>query len=168
MVISSAIGPTRFGQALVAATEQGVCRVTFDLDPSIMMRKYPQAQLVEDSDAPLVRAALAAIDDPALATDLPIDCGGTPFQQRVWAELRLIPPGETRSYLDIARALGDPNATRAVGGANRANPLAVVIPCHRVVAADGTLGGYAWGLERKKELLAAETKQPQGTLPLMS
>ena len=89
---------------------------------------------------------------------------GTAFQQRVWADLRRIPPGETRSYLDIARAIGDPNATRAVGTANGANPIAIIVPCHRVVRNDGALGGYAGGLERKKALLAAETKEREGSL----
>jgi AraC family transcriptional regulator of adaptative response/methylated-DNA-[protein]-cysteine methyltransferase len=91
--------------------------------------------LSKTSRAPLLQATFAAIDDPELRASLPLDCGGTPFQQRVWAELRRIPPGETRSYLEIARALGDPKATRAVGSANGANRLAVIIPCHRVVNA---------------------------------
>ena len=129
-----------------------------------MQRRYPAAELVENPNAPLIEAALAAINDPALAASLPTDVPGTAFQQRVWAELRRIPPGETRSYLDIARALGDPNATRAVGTANGANPIAIIVPCHRVVRNDGSLGGYAGGLERKKDLLASETKHARGSL----
>lgn len=168
MIIRWAIGETRFGPALVAATERGLCRVSFDLDPSPLSRDHPGAELVEDGEAALVRGGLAAIDDPALAPAVPVDCGGTPFQQRVWAELRRIPPGETRSYLDIATALGDPRATRAVGTANGANPVAVIVPCHRVVRSDGSLGGYAGGLDRKRALLAAETGQRQGSLPLLS
>jgi AraC family transcriptional regulator of adaptative response/methylated-DNA-[protein]-cysteine methyltransferase len=116
----------------------------------------------------MIQAALEAIARPELAPALPTDVPGTVFQQRVWAELRKIPPGETRSYLDIARALGDPNATRAVGTANGANPIAIIVPCHRVVRNDGSLGGYAGGLERKRALLAAETKGSQGSLPLSS
>lgn len=159
---------SRFGPLLIAATERGLCRLTFDEDVTALSRRYPEAELVEDADAPLIRAALMAIDDPDRAVSLPTDVTGTAFQQRVWAELRKIPPGETRSYLDIARALGDPNATRAVGTANGANPIAIIVPCHRVVRSDGSLGGYAGGLERKKALLAAETKQSQASLPLMS
>jgi AraC family transcriptional regulator of adaptative response/methylated-DNA-[protein]-cysteine methyltransferase len=93
--------------------------------------------------------------------DLPLDVRGTVFQERVWAELRKIPVGETRSYADIAAAVGAPGATRAVGSANGANPIAVLVPCHRVVRSDGTLGGYAGGLERKRALLAAEGAAPE-------
>ena len=164
MIIHWAKVDSPFGPLLIAATERGLCRVSFDEDVDAMRRRYPSAELVENDGAPLIVAARAAIDDPALAASLPTDVSGTAFQQRVWAELRRIPPGETRSYLDIARALGDPNATRAVGTANGANPIAIIVPCHRVVRNDGTLGGYAGGLERKKDLLAAETKQSQGSL----
>lgn len=153
-----------FGPLLIAATERGLCRVSFDEEPEALRQRYPAAELVEDAGAPLIQAALAAVNDPALAASLPTDVSGTAFQQRVWAELRRIPPGETRSYLDIAKAIGDPNATRAVGTANGANPIAIIVPCHRVVRNDGALGGYAGGLERKKALLAAETKQREGSL----
>jgi len=153
-----------FGPLLIAATERGLCRVSFDEDEEKLRTRYPAAELVKNPDAPLIVAARAAIDDPTLAASLPTDVSGTAFQQRVWAELRRIPPGETRSYLDIARALGDPNATRAVGTANGANPIAIIVPCHRVVRNNGALGGYAGGLERKKDLLAAETKAGQGSL----
>jgi AraC family transcriptional regulator of adaptative response/methylated-DNA-[protein]-cysteine methyltransferase len=168
VVITWARVDSRFGPLLIAATERGLCRVSFDEDALALRRRYPAADLVEDSGAPLIRAAVAAIEDPARAAALPTDVSGTAFQQRVWAELRRIPAGETRSYLDIARALGDPRATRAVGTANGANPIAIIVPCHRVLRHDGSLGGYAGGLERKRELLAAETKPPQGSLPLPS
>lgn len=164
MIINWARVDSAFGPLLIAATERGLCRVSFDEDETALQRRYPAAELVENPEAPLIIAARAAIADPALAASLPTDVSGTAFQQRVWAELRRIPPGETRSYLDIARALGDPNATRAVGTANGANPIAIIVPCHRVVRNDGSLGGYAGGLERKKDLLAAETKQNQGSL----
>ena len=164
MVIDWARVDSGFGPLLIAATERGLCRVSFDEDVASLSARYPAAELIENPEAPLIVAARAAIDDPALAASLPTDVSGTAFQQRVWAELRRIPPGETRSYLDIARALGDPNATRAVGTANGANPIAIIVPCHRVVRNDGSLGGYAGGLERKKDLLAAETKQSQGSL----
>jgi AraC family transcriptional regulator of adaptative response/methylated-DNA-[protein]-cysteine methyltransferase len=156
MIIRWARVESRFGPLLVAATERGLCRLSFDEDEGLLARRYPAAELIEDREAPLIVAALAAIEDPALAASLPTDVSGTAFQQRVWAELRRIPPGETRSYLDIARALGDPNATRAVGTANGANPIAILVPCHRVVRHDGSLGGYAGGLERKRALLEAE------------
>jgi AraC family transcriptional regulator of adaptative response/methylated-DNA-[protein]-cysteine methyltransferase len=108
MVINWARVASRFGPLLIAATERGLCRVSFEEDVDALQRRYPAAELVENVEAPLIKAAVAAIDDPALAASLPTDVSGTAFQQRVWAELRRIPPGETRSYLDIARAIGDP------------------------------------------------------------
>jgi AraC family transcriptional regulator of adaptative response/methylated-DNA-[protein]-cysteine methyltransferase len=100
---------------------------------------------------------VAAVEQPGPdSAAIPLDVHGTAFQQRVWDELRRIPCGETRSYGELAAALGNPKASRAVGGANGANRIAVLIPCHRVIAADGTLGGYAWGLEIKAELLRRE------------
>ena len=104
----------------------------------------------------LISGVLAAIETPTAAHDLPIDVAGTAFQEAVWKELRKIPAGETRSYADIAVAIGDPKATRAVGTANGSNPIAVLVPCHRVIRSDGSLGGYAGGLDRKRKLLAAE------------
>ena len=103
-----------------------------------------------------MQASLQAIETPTAAPDLPIDVAGTAFQEAVWQELRKIPPGETRSYADIAAAIGEPGAVRAVGTANGSNPVAVLVPCHRVIRSDGTLGGYAGGLDRKRQLLAAE------------
>ncbi len=100
--------------------------------------------------------------------DLPIDVAGTAFQEAVWRELRKIPPGETRSYAEIAAAIGAPKAVRAVGSANGDNHVAVLIPCHRVIRSDGTLGGYAGGLDRKRKLLAAEGHQSAAPeLPLV-
>lgn len=156
MTINWAKVDSPFGELLIAATERGLCRVSFAEDVDALRRRYPAAELIENAQAPLIQAAIDAIRDPALAASLPTDVSGTAFQQRVWAELRRIPPGETRSYLDIARALGDPNATRAVGTANGANPIAIIVPCHRVVRHNGSLGGYAGGLERKQALLDAE------------
>lgn len=161
MIISWAKVNSPLGELLIAATEKGLCRVSFDEDIDALRRRYPAAELVEDQSAPLIQAALQAIGDPALAASLPTDVSGTVFQQRVWAELRRIPPGETRSYLDIARAIGDPKATRAVGTANGANPIAIIVPCHRVVRNDGALGGYAGGVERKRQLLDAEQCKQQ-------
>jgi len=166
MIIRYAAVDTDYGPLLIAATDKGLCHVNFDSSPERLQRDYPKAELVEDGSAPLIQATLAAIANPALAATLPVDVPGTAFQQRVWAELRKIPPGETRSYLDIARALGDPNATRAVGSANGKNPVAIIVPCHRVVRNDGSLGGYAGGLERKRALLEAESASAQGSLSL--
>jgi len=106
---------------------------------------------------PFLQALSAYFDGDARALDsVPVDLTGTEFQQEVWAALRTIPPGRTLSYGDLAKKIGRPTAVRAVGAANGANPVSLVIPCHRVIAADGTLGGYGWGLERKRWLLAHE------------
>ena len=99
---------------------------------------------------------MAAIEEPLAARELPIDVAGTAFQESVWRELRKIPPGETRSYAQIAAAIGQPGAVRAVGTANGDNHVAVLIPCHRVIRSDSSLGGYAGGLDRKRKLLASE------------
>ena len=103
---------------------------------------------------------MAAIESPLAARDLPIDVAGTAFQESVWRELRKIPAGETRSYAQIAAAIGQPKAVRAVGTANGDNHVAVLIPCHRVIRSDGSLGGYAGGLDRKRKLLASEGHHP--------
>ena len=156
-VVDSALGPL-----LVATTPKGICRLTFDESDGALRRNFPNATLVKDegSMAELVEGVLTAIDHPQSAPDLPIDVRGTAFQEAVWRELRKIPLGETRSYSDIACAIGDPKATRAVGTANGSNPVAVLVPCHRVIRADGTLGGYAGGLDRKRKLLKAEGADP--------
>jgi AraC family transcriptional regulator, regulatory protein of adaptative response / methylated-DNA-[protein]-cysteine methyltransferase len=152
-IARSALGPI-----LIAATSKGICRLTFDDSADVLARIFPNATLVEDdgSMAELVEGALAAIERPAAAAELPIDVAGTAFQEKVWLELRKIPPGETRSYAQIAAAIGQPGAVRAVGSANGDNHVAVLIPCHRVIRSDGSLGGYAGGLDRKRRLLDAE------------
>lgn len=145
------------GPLLIAATSKGICRLSFDESPDGLKRRFPNAQVVEDDGtmAPWAEAALAQVEHPT-AHDLPIDVRGTAFQEKVWQQLRKIPLGETRSYADIAEAIGDPKATRAVGTANGANPVAILVPCHRVIRSDGSLGGYAGGLDRKIRLLEAE------------
>ncbi len=149
------------GQMLIAATSKGICRLTFGDDEASLRRRFPKATIVEDRGGlkQLIDGALAAIERPAAAHDLPIDVAGTAFQEAVWRELRKIPPGETRSYAQIAAAIGQPGAVRAVGTANGDNHVAVLIPCHRVIRSDGTLGGYAGGLDKKRQLLAAEGHQ---------
>jgi len=158
------------GPMLVAATDKGICRLTFEEDEGSLRRIFPNAALVEDdgSMGELVAGALAAVERPGTAPDLPIDVAGTAFQEAVWRELRKIPPGETRSYAQIAAAVGKPGAVRAAGSANGANHVAVLIPCHRVVRSDGSLGGYAGGIERKRRLLEAEgvKAKAQGSLGL--
>jgi len=146
------------GPLLVAATHKGICRLTFDEDESALVRRFPNATIVPDDGtiSAWVEGALAAIEHPAAMPDLPIDVAGTAFQEAVWRELRKIPPGETRSYAEIAAAIGHPKAVRAVGTANGDNHICVLIPCHRVIRSDGSLGGYGGGLDRKKKLLAAE------------
>jgi AraC family transcriptional regulator of adaptative response/methylated-DNA-[protein]-cysteine methyltransferase len=161
---------TPLGRMLVAATSKGICRLTFDESVGALHRRFPNAdiQRADTAMASLIAGELAAIETPAAAHDLPIDVAGTAFQEAVWKELRKIPAGETRSYADIAAAVGDPKATRAVGTANGSNPIAVLVPCHRVIRSDGTLGGYAGGLDRKRKLLAAEGAgwKEQGSLDL--
>jgi AraC family transcriptional regulator of adaptative response/methylated-DNA-[protein]-cysteine methyltransferase len=151
------------GQMLIAATGKGICRLTFDDTEESLRRLFPNATIVEDAGGlkQLVEGALAAIERPLAMPDLPIDVAGTAFQEAVWRELRKIPAGETRSYADIAAAIGHPKAVRAVGSANGDNHICVLIPCHRVIRSDGTLGGYGGGIERKKKLLASEGADPE-------
>jgi AraC family transcriptional regulator of adaptative response/methylated-DNA-[protein]-cysteine methyltransferase len=153
VTVDSPLGPL-----LIAATSKGICRLTFREDRSALERRFPNATIMPDDGtiAPWVNAALKAIETPSEAAGIPIDVRGTAFQEAVWSELRKIPPGETRSYADIAAAVGKPGAVRAVGTANGSNPVSVIVPCHRVIRSDGTLGGYGGGLDNKKKLLAAE------------
>ena len=158
------IADSPLGPLLVAATSKGICRLTFDENESALRQRFPNADIRPDDGAisEWVEAALAAISTPAAARDLPIDVRGTAFQEAVWRELRRIPLGETRSYADIAKAVGQPGAVRAVGTANGSNPVAVLVPCHRVIRSDGSLGGYAGGLDRKRKLLEAERALGRG------
>ncbi|MBO6767798.1 MAG: bifunctional DNA-binding transcriptional regulator/O6-methylguanine-DNA methyltransferase Ada [Erythrobacter sp.] len=151
---------TTLGTMLVAATEKGVCCLSFNEGEKDLRARFPNAELVEGGGEfrALFEQVTAAVEQPVDATtaEIPLDVKGTAFQQRVWQALRAIPAGETRSYGELAAALGNPKASRAVGGANGANNIAVLIPCHRVIAADGGLGGYAYGTEIKAELLRRE------------
>ncbi len=147
---------TSLGPMLLAATDKGVCRLSFHEGEADLCARFPEAELVEGGlPDGLLDRVIAQVEGGG-AGEVPIDTGGTPFQQRVWAQLRTIPRGETRSYAEIATAVGNPKASRAVGGANGANPVAVLVPCHRVIAADGSLGGYAYGEAIKRELLRRE------------
>ena len=158
-VVNWAVMPTSLGDMLVAATEKGVCCLAFGESELELQARFPKAQLVPAGDdfRELFAQVVEAVEQPGPGSAaIPLDVKGTAFQQRVWEELRRIPSGETRSYGELAAALGNPKASRAVGGANGANHVAVLIPCHRVIAADGTLGGYAYGLPIKAELLRRE------------
>ncbi len=161
-VIRFAVGEASLGAVLVAATMKGVCAIMLGDDPGRLLRelqdRFPRAELVgaDPEFERTVASVVGLVEAPGQRVDLPLDIRGTAFQQQVWAALSAIPPGRTATYKDIARAIGQPKAARAVAQACGANPLAVAIPCHRVVRADGDLSGYRWGIERKRELIARE------------
>lgn len=160
VTIHWAVVATTLGDMLVAATSKGVCRLSFNEDEAQLRRRFPQAELAEGGRefSTLLQRAVDAVERPGTGRDIPIDVQGTAFQQAVWNALREIPPGETRSYAEIAAAVGKPKAVRAAGSANGANNVAVLIPCHRVIRTDGSLGGYAYGLAIKEELLKREAQ----------
>jgi AraC family transcriptional regulator, regulatory protein of adaptative response / methylated-DNA-[protein]-cysteine methyltransferase len=150
------------GRVLVAATDKGVAMIAFGDDDAVLEAdlaiRFAAAERIHDVSRlqPLLAQVVAAIDEPAGAAAIPLDIRGTAFQQRVWAALRAIPLGETRCYGEIAAAIGTPSAVRAVANACAGNPAALAVPCHRVLPRDGALGGYRWGPERKRRLLAKE------------
>lgn len=150
--------PTTLGPMLVAATDKGVCRLSFDEGCADLAARFPNAQLVEGGEdfARLVEQVVAVVERPGNGRAIPLDVQGTAFQEAVWRELQRIPPGETRTYAQIAAAIGRPGAVRAAGSANGANNVAVLIPCHRVIRTDGSIGGYAYGEAIKRELLRRE------------
>lgn len=153
------VAPTSLGEMLVAATEKGVCCLSFNEGEEALRRRFPKAELIAGGEEfrALFDQVVAVVEEPSLdSSHIPLDVKGTAFQQRCWEALRKIPPGETRSYGEQAAMLGNPKASRAVGSANGANNIAVLIPCHRVVQADGSIGGYAYGPEIKAELLKRE------------
>lgn len=160
--IRFAVGECSLGSILVARSQRGVCSILLGDDPDALARqlqdRFPNAELIGgDSEfEALVAKVVGFVEAPAIGLDLPLDVRGTAFQERVWQALRRIPAGSTASYADIARRIGMPKAVRAVAQACGANPLAVAIPCHRVVRSDGGLSGYRWGVERKRELLQRE------------
>ncbi|MFC3324359.1 methylated-DNA--[protein]-cysteine S-methyltransferase [Mesorhizobium cantuariense] len=161
--ITYAIGESAIGKILAARTDVGVCAILIGSDADALEQdlgdRFPGKMLLEDETT--LRGDLAAIarfiETPAVGLDLPLDTRhGTPFQQKVWDVLRTIPCGATITYTALARRLGQPNGARAVATACAANAIALAIPCHRVVRADGTLSGYRWGVERKRALLNKE------------
>ena len=162
MRIRFAIGECWLGAILVAASDHGICAILLGDDPDELLHdlehRFPRAELA-GGDAQferLVAQVVGFVAAPSQGLDLPLDIRGTAFQRRVWQALRDIPAGSTVSYAEIARRVGRPTAFRAVGQAIGANPIAVAIPCHRVVRTDGSLSGYRWGVERKRGLLSRE------------
>ncbi|MBS1821858.1 MAG: methylated-DNA--[protein]-cysteine S-methyltransferase [Acidobacteria bacterium] len=155
------------GRMLVATTEKGICTISFGEsdreNEGVLRNRFPNANLVEENDsngwlAGAVEFIASQTSEHPLAATFPLDVRATAFQQRVWKALQLIPRGETRTYSGLAAEMGAPSATRAVAGACAANPVAIVVPCHRVVGKDGSLTGYRWGTDRKRRLLEAEAR----------
>ncbi len=164
--IRYALVPTSLGRMLVAATERGLSAVRFgetvsELEASLR-EEFHSAEFHRDDKAmrEYVEPLLAAIRGEKTSIDLPLDIRATAFQKKVWDQLRQIPSGETRSYTEIAHEIGAPAAVRAVARACASNPVAITVPCHRVIRSDGDLAGYRWGIERKKKLLANESGDP--------
>lgn len=160
VTIHWAVVGTTLGRMLVAATDKGVCRLSFEEGREALEARFPEAELIEGGAQfeELLGEVIAAVEAPGDFAHIPLDVKGTAFQEAVWRELRRIPKGETRTYAELAAAVGKPKAVRAAGSANGANNVAVLIPCHRVIRTGGGLGGYAYGLEIKRKLLEREAK----------
>jgi AraC family transcriptional regulator of adaptative response/methylated-DNA-[protein]-cysteine methyltransferase len=162
LAIRYGVAACSLGWLVVAASERGVCAIEFGDDPADLSARlrarFPAARVAEgDADfVHVVEQVVAFVEAPGDGLGLPLDIRGTAFQQRVWDALRQVPPGTTVGYAELAARIGRPEAARAVAGACAANGLAVAIPCHRVVRADGQLSGYRWGVERKRALLERE------------
>lgn len=168
-VIRYATAKCGLGRVIVCATGRGICLIAFaDADKELVAEaraRFPDAtiQPTEPDFAETVAKVVAMADNPTdggPAMDLPLDVRGTAFQRRVWQELRAIPPGTTVTYAELAARIGKPKAVRAVGTACGANPVSLLVPCHRAVGTDGKLHGYRWGLKRKKKLLELEAAKP--------
>lgn len=162
-VIRFAVGECSLGSILAASSAKGVCAILMGDDPAALVRdlqdRFPKAELIGGNrdDEPFIAQVVGFIESPRLGWKLPLDVRGTVFQQRVWQVLREIPAGQTTNYTAVAQRIGSPKAVRAVAGACAANAIAVAIPCHRVVRTDGSLSGYRWGVERKRQLLDRES-----------
>ncbi|WP_066800064.1 bifunctional DNA-binding transcriptional regulator/O6-methylguanine-DNA methyltransferase Ada [Sphingomonas soli] len=152
------IADTSLGPLLIAATGKGLCRVAFDEDSLSLARRFPAAEIVAGGAAlaELAARVVSEVESPGRDGDLPVDVQGTAFQEAVWNALRAIPAGETRSYAQLAAEVGKPGAVRAAGTACGANQVAIIIPCHRVQRTDGSMGGYAYGVDRKRALRRRE------------
>ncbi|WP_202948064.1 methylated-DNA--[protein]-cysteine S-methyltransferase [Caulobacter sp. AP07] len=157
-----AVGETTLGAVLVAESERGVAAILLGDNQGRLTRDlrdaFPAARLVDDQAAltETLAKAVALVDAPHLGTDLALDLRGSPLELAVWAALRAIPPGETRTYGAIAKTLPTPATAQEVGAACAANRVAVAVPCHRVVKADGSISGYRWGVPRKRRLINME------------
>jgi AraC family transcriptional regulator, regulatory protein of adaptative response / methylated-DNA-[protein]-cysteine methyltransferase len=162
--IRFAVGECSLGTLLVASSKKGIAAILLGGEPDKLVRelqdRFPKARLIgaDREYEALVARVVGFIEAPGQGLDLPLDIRGTAFQQRVWRALQDIPVGRTVSYTELARRIGSPKAVRAVAGACAANNIAVAIPCHRVVRNDGSLSGYAWGVERKRALIAKEAR----------
>jgi AraC family transcriptional regulator of adaptative response/methylated-DNA-[protein]-cysteine methyltransferase len=160
--IRTAFADGPFGRLLVGTTEKGVCFIGFaEPDDALLddlRRRFPKAEIIADDGAlaGTVRAVLDFLEEPKQALDLPLDLRGTVFQQRVWQTLCRIPAGQTRTYAQLAEMVGNPKAIRAVARSCATNPVALAVPCHRVIGSDGSLTGYRWGMPRKQALLERE------------
>ena len=171
-VIRTAITDCPFGRLLVGATERGVCFLGFGEPDAVLFgdlrQRFPKARLVADDGAlaATLEAVLAFLAAPRAGLDLPLDLRGTLFQKRVWDALGRIPPGQTRSYAEVAAMIGQPRAVRAVARSCATNPVSLAVPCHRVIGRDGTLTGYRWGIERKRALLEGEATGRPGAGPV--
>ncbi len=168
--ITYTIVDSPLGRMLLAATERGICALRFGQDQAMVQelrKEFPLAHIVHHQEplSSYVEAVLAHLEGRQARLDLPLDLKATAFQERVWAALREIPYGETRTYRQVAERLGMPGAARAVARACATNPVAVVVPCHRVVGSNGQLRGYRWGLERKGKLLEREKRGQAGAAP---
>lgn len=170
--VSYAIADSPLGRMLVAATAKGVCSISFGQSDhelvSSLKDQFPRATLSPEREATgwlaqAIQFIAEHMEENPLAARFPLDVRATSFQQRVWQALREIPRGETVTYSELATKLGSPRAVRAVAGACAANPVAIVVPCHRVIGKDGSLTGYRWGTERKRRLLEAESLSLQPT-----
>jgi AraC family transcriptional regulator of adaptative response/methylated-DNA-[protein]-cysteine methyltransferase len=161
--IRFAIVQSYLGWVLIAATERGICRIDFGDTPEILhmrlMTLFPKAILQENDSTftTIIAQTIAFLEVPGQGLAIPLDVQGTAFQRRVWAALKTIPPGSTVNYAELAKRIGQPNASRAVAQACASNPVAVAVPCHRVVRSNGDLGGYRWGIERKQIILERES-----------
>ncbi|QUT04430.1 bifunctional DNA-binding transcriptional regulator/O6-methylguanine-DNA methyltransferase Ada [Sphingobium phenoxybenzoativorans] len=158
VTIRYTVADSSLGPMLIAATDRGLCRISFDEDETELERRFPNADILpaDKNFADLAEEVVALADHPERRMNLPVDVQGTAFQQAVWDALRAIPPGQTRTYKQVAESIGKPGAVRATGTACGDNVLAVLVPCHRVLRSDGGIGGYAYGLERKEKLLERE------------
>jgi AraC family transcriptional regulator, regulatory protein of adaptative response / methylated-DNA-[protein]-cysteine methyltransferase len=165
------VGSTTLGKVLVAINDKGICAILLGDSERGLLRdlreRFPRADLAQDAAklAPTLPRVIGFVESPGGDFDLPLDPAGTEFQQRVWRALRRIPAGRTASYADIARRIDAPKSFRAVAQACGANPIALAIPCHRVVRNDGALSGYRWGVARKRALLDREGGLTLARLP---